>query len=351
MGDGYDRRQVAALPPWPTRRQANLLLLAGVVVALITGTWLFGAEEPSARPLAVVHGGVGIMLLVLSPTKRRTVAAGLPRRRRTRAVSLALLGAVLVTLGTGMAHSAGARDVAGWGYPVMHVHVIAAITTGVLAVWHAIARPARPVRADASRRSLLKMGSVGAVAAAGYLVLDQSVRRSGLPGAVRRGTGSHELASFQPSRMPGTIWFTDTLQRLDPATHRVDLGGERTVVAADLQGSAAATWTEALDCTTGWYSVQQWTGVPLGNLLGAPPDDAGSVLVVATTGYSRRFPVGDLEHLLLATRVGGQPLAARHGGPVRLVARGRRGFWWVKWVATARYDPGPHWAQPPFPLT
>ena len=37
--------------------------------------------------------------------------------------------------------------------------------------------------------------------------------------------------------------------------------------------------------------------------------------------------------------------------PGPLVAPGRRGFWWVKWVVSVELDPAPWWRQPPFPLT
>jgi DMSO/TMAO reductase YedYZ molybdopterin-dependent catalytic subunit len=49
--------------------------------------------------------------------------------------------------------------------------------------------------------------------------------------------------------------------------------------------------------------------------------------VVSSTGYDRRFPVGEASRLLLATRVGGEPLDPGHGYPARLVAADRRGFW------------------------
>jgi DMSO/TMAO reductase YedYZ molybdopterin-dependent catalytic subunit len=68
------------------------------------------------------------------------------------------------------------------------------------------------------------------------------------------------------------------------------------------------------------------------------------------TGYSRRFPPPDADLLLLATQVAGAPLSPGHGAPVRLVAPGRRGFWWVKWVESVTVEPEPAWWQPPFPV-
>jgi DMSO/TMAO reductase YedYZ molybdopterin-dependent catalytic subunit len=75
------------------------------------------------------------------------------------------------------------------------------------------------------------------------------------------------------------------------------------------------------------------------------------VVARSVTGYSRRYPLVDAGRLWLATRVGGAPLSAGHGAPARIVAPGRRGFWWVKWVTSLEVSGAPWWWQPPFPLT
>ena len=94
--------------------------------------------------------------------------------------------------------------------------------------------------------------------------------------------------------------------------------------------------------------AQTWRGVPLDDLLG--PLDSGSIVVRSSTGYTRRFATEDASTLLLATHVGGSPLSAGHGAPVRLVVPGHRGFWWVKWVDEVSVESQAAWLQSPFPL-
>ena len=107
-----------------------------------------------------------------------------------------------------------------------------------------------------------------------------------------------------------------------------------------------------LDCTGGWYTTQDWSGVPLDALLTQAGVDEGpnSVVVRSATGYSRRFPLAEARGLLLATHVGGERLSAGHGFPARLVVPGRRGYHWVKWVVSIEVSTRPWWWQPPLPV-
>ena len=94
-----------------------------------------------------------------------------------------------------------------------------------------------------------------------------------------------------------------------------------------------------LDCTGGFYSEQRWRGILLSRLLGA--GGPSHVRVISHTGYRWSFTVEDARHFLLATHVGGEPLSHGHGAPCRLVAPGRRGFQWVKWVERIELHDGP----------
>jgi DMSO/TMAO reductase YedYZ molybdopterin-dependent catalytic subunit len=107
-----------------------------------------------------------------------------------------------------------------------------------------------------------------------------------------------------------------------------------------------------LDCTGGWYAHRHWQGVALGALLAraGPLPGARSVVVRSVTGYARRFPLREAERTLLATHVDGEPLSHGHGAPLRLVAPGRRGYEWVKWVEgveVSRRSPLWRWPLPP----
>ena len=263
-----------------------------------------------------------------------------------------MLAALAVTaLITGLGSASGLLRSVG-GFRGIWLHVAAALALVPLVVWHVFARPAHASRMDLSRRTLLRAGTLGVAAAGVYLAITAVVRAAGLPGATRRFTGSYEVGSLDPAAMPTTSWIDDVAPEVDPATWRLvvaDADGERELSLEELSRYDARL-RATLDCTSGWYSHQDWEGVPVAALV-RNTGAAQSLYVHSSTGYWIRFPIGDLDRLLLATRAGGAPLSVGHGFPARLVAPGRRGFWWVKWVDRIELRSTPWWWQPPFPVT
>jgi hypothetical protein len=336
--------EVHAPPP----ASVNALLGVAVAGALATGTAGFGVGSPRwALAVALLHGALGLVLVVLAGRKSRISRRGWAAGRPSRWGGAALAVVAVLTVASGVAQSLGLWRLG----PVtaMQVHVPSAIATGVGVVWHAVVHPAPLRRALGSRRAVVRGLAVGGAAVAALGVVEAAAwARGGFAGR-RRATGSAVLP-----RLLVTQWLDDRVPPVDEATWRLDVrdgDGRRCLdLAAVREHPARRTVTAVLDCTGGWSAVTTWEGVPLSALVRPGAGDR-SVEVVSVTGYRRRLPLRDLEVLVLATHLGGAPLAAGHGAPVRLVAPGRRGYWWVKWVVAVECSPASWLAQPPFPLT
>jgi DMSO/TMAO reductase YedYZ molybdopterin-dependent catalytic subunit len=330
-------------------RQTNQALLVMLLLAFGTGVATVAIGSPDGAWVAIGHGICGMAVVLLIPWKSRVIRGGLRRARLSRWLSLLMAVLALATLIAGLGYATGlVRSIA--GRPGMWVHIAVALTLVPLVVWHVWARRIRPRCSDLSRRALLRAG-VLAVGAAGLYAADKATTSVlGLPGARRRFTGSYETASFRPEAMPSTSWLLDAVPAVDLDRWRLtikDGQGPRELTLTELTAFDTAV-RATLDCTSGWYSHQDWTGVPLGSLLHREPGTQ-SVYVHSVTGYWVRLPIADLDRLLLATQMGGAPLSANHGFPVRLVAPGRRGYWWVKWIDRIEAQTTPSWWQPPFP--
>jgi DMSO/TMAO reductase YedYZ molybdopterin-dependent catalytic subunit len=360
-------------------RTTNLTLGAVLASAVLTGAVANAFGTAATRGVVIAHGVLGLALLVLSPRKTRIAAASLgrPRRRPGTPTSLALAACVVAVVATGLAHATGAVELPG-PLSLMQVHVGGALAAVPLAWSHyrrrptGVPRPPAPVASGAEataatgttggaeragadgaleRRAVLRVAATTAGAGLAWWSQEQGLRATGAPGAARRFTGSLPVAAGDPAQMPVTSWLDDRIPAVDPATWTLRAGRHRLDLAA-LAGLDLEPVTAVLDCTSAWCSTQQWSGIRLDRLLD-PADLRGarSLLVGSATGYTRRLPVADLTHLWLATGVAGRPLSPGHGYPARLVAPGRRGFWWVKWVTELTPSPTPWWVQSPYPVT
>jgi Oxidoreductase molybdopterin binding domain len=331
------------------RRWTNLALFVLLGLAFTSGWVAFFYASAPSRASLILHAASGYAIVALTPWKAVIAAHGIQRRRSGWWASLVFTALVIVSIGTGILHSTGLLLGVG-AISAMEVHVGAALAAIPFVIWHVIARRI-PVRAvDLSRRSLLRAGSLLAGAGLAYGAGEVAVRLLSLPGSLRRFTGSYEYGSLQAAQLPVTQWMFDSVPAIDPATWRL------TVQA----GATMRQWTydellafddrvrATLDCTGGFYSTQDWSGVWLSRLIDGTPQ--ASVHVRSATGYDRRFSIDDASRLLVATRLGGMPLDPGHGFPVRLVAPDLRGYWWVKWVSAITIDGLPSWWQLPFPV-
>ena len=120
----------------------------------------------------------------------------------------------------------------------------------------------------------------------------------------------------------------------------------------DIAKLPSGSITATLDCTGGWYANRSWRGVRVSDLLEMAnlKEGARSVTFGSVTGYYRRASLEESRNYLLATHVGDERISHGHGAPVRLVAPGRRGYEWVKWVNSVTVNDTSKWRQPPLPL-
>jgi DMSO/TMAO reductase YedYZ molybdopterin-dependent catalytic subunit len=239
--------------------------------------------------------------------------------------------ALLGTIGLGLAWTLNliSFDLL-WGYSPMNVHVALGIGLLPFVGWHMLRRRRQNAASApiASRRSLLRVGVLGLATLVGW----QAIER--LAPAVRLISGSKPTTSFSANDYPAEIWLFDSVPTIDGAAWRLGVLS-REFSLAELTRSFQRREVQAvLDCTSGWWSEQIWSGVGLLDVLHAAgvAVDASQVAILSTTGHRIVLPLADVEQAVLATHVGGEPLSAGHGYPVRLTVPGRRGYQWVKWV-------------------
>lgn len=323
-------------------RYINTLLLALMIVLGLSGIiMLYGSWRPWVFDL---HRVAGFALILLAPWKGaiiyRSLVRGLRKTfDRSLVVIISLLFLLLVALVTGLGILWMWRfgPYTGPFYQTLVAwHWILGLLLTPLLFFHVWRRWPKPKKVDLlSRRSFLQLaGLAGAGLALGGVATRLAEARA-TQASPRRFTGSRGMGIFSGNDFP---IVGEAIQVVDPSLWRLEVSGavktSLSLAYEDILAQTPRTLTEILDCTNGWFSIQDWQGVLLSDLLeqaGAQENIAG-VRLVSTTGYNHSYPLAEARQILLATHVTGEVLAPQHGFPVRAVVPGRRGWFWVKWL-------------------
>jgi DMSO/TMAO reductase YedYZ molybdopterin-dependent catalytic subunit len=143
------------------------------------------------------------------------------------------------------------------------------------------------------------------------------------------------------SRWP--VLHEGPIPRFEPATWNLNIKGavgkEVTLGYDELRSLGSVQMRSDFHCVTGWSKLDNvWEGVPTRTLmeLAAPEPHARYASVGAEYGYTANLPIEALyeEGALVAWGHNGEPLAPKHGFPLRLVIPKLYGWKSVKWVRT-----------------
>jgi DMSO/TMAO reductase YedYZ molybdopterin-dependent catalytic subunit len=91
-----------------------------------------------------------------------------------------------------------------------------------------------------------------------------------------------------------------------------------------------------IDCVEGWSVAILWEGIRVKDLLNETQllPTANTIIFKAADGYTTSFPIDYIinQSILLAFKMNNVTIPPERGFPFQLVAEGKWGYKWIKWV-------------------
>lgn len=154
-----------------------------------------------------------------------------------------------------------------------------------------------------------------------------------------------ELKSYQGQRLSSVYDFRENSikgpQHVDINNYTLQITGMVTApgnytFAEVTENHPHVQKVATLNCVEGWSVTILWEGVRLKDLFnetGISPE-AKYATFYATDGYSTTFPLSYIldNDLLIAFKQNGQQMLPERGFPFQLVAEGKWGYKWIKWI-------------------
>jgi len=128
----------------------------------------------------------------------------------------------------------------------------------------------------------------------------------------------------------------------------IDLANFKLTISGLIDSSFTLSWQEIqqwhsvysnamlMYCVEGWEVIGNWKGILIKDLLhkASVQSEGKHVLFRCVEGYATALPIAYIEkyNVMLAYEVNGEPLKDHDGFPLRLIAFGKYGYKWAKWV-------------------
>lgn len=154
-----------------------------------------------------------------------------------------------------------------------------------------------------------------------------------------------EIREYNGQKLGSVSDFRDEAingdQHIDNSTYTLTVTGlvqNVTVFTYDDVVSKHAHYQKVvtLHCVEGWEVTALWEGVRVKDLLqdAGYNESAQVVIFYAQDGYTTSLPLSYIvdNNIMIAFKVNGLILPASEGYPLRLVAEGKLGYKWIKWI-------------------